>query len=124
MLYDAVAEDCHIMDKTTVPDGRGGVETVYVEGAKVSISFSFDDSTAARIASQEGVINRHTLVMHKNLVLNAGDVIRRDKTKKTYLITTDGEDNATPAVAALDMRQVEAKEWTLPGRIEEKKTNG
>lgn len=113
-LYESIFEDCHIMDKTTRPDGRGGVDTVYVPGAKISVAFSFDDSNPIVIANQETVTDLYTLVTYKRVVLMTGDIIRRDKDGTTFKIESDSNDNATPSSSALDMRQVKAKKWSLP----------
>lgn len=113
-LLDEAMEASYIMDKRTAPDGRGGVETVYVQGAPIDVAYSFDTSTQARIAAQEGVTNRYTLVTKKSVVLQFHDIVKRVKDGKTFRVTSDGDDNATPASASLDMRQVEAEEWSLP----------
>ena len=113
-LLDEAMEASYIMDKTTAPDGRGGVETVYVKGASIDVAYSFDSSTQARIASQEGINNRYTLVTRKTVVLQYHDVVRRERDGKIFRVTSDGKDDATPASASLDMRKVEAEEWSLP----------
>lgn len=113
-LFEAQMESCHIMDKTTVPDGRGGVETKYVEGAPIGVAFSFDDSQSAIIADKETVTDLYTLVTSKNVILRAGDIIKRDKNSDTFKIETNGDDMTPPAISALDMRQVKAKKWKLP----------
>ena len=41
-LLDQAMEDCHIMDKTTQPDGYGGVVTTYVAGAEIKAAFAFE----------------------------------------------------------------------------------
>ena len=113
-LLSQAMEDCYIMDKVTASDGRGGTITTYVKGALISVAFSFDSSTQARIAEQEGVTNRFTLVTKKSINLQYHDIIKRVRDGKIFRITSDGDDNYTPSSASLDMRQVEAEEWSLP----------
>lgn len=113
-LLDEAMEKSYIMDKTTAPDGRGGVITVYVPGAEIKVAYSFDTSAQARIAAQEGVTNRYTLATKKTVNLQYHDVVKRARDNKIFRITSDGDDNMTPASAALDMREVEAEEWSLP----------
>lgn len=113
LLTDAY-EGAIIYDKTTASDGRGGVITKYVEGAEIDIAFSFDTSTQARVAEKSGVENRYTLTTHKTVNLQYHDVIKRVRDSKIFRVTSDGDDNYTPASASLDMRQVEAEEWTIP----------
>lgn len=113
LLTDAY-ETGIIYDKTTVSDGRGGVITKYIEGAEIDVAFSFDTSTQARIAEKEGVDNRYILTTRKTVNLQFHDVIKRLRDGKIFRVTSDGDDNYTPASASLDMRQVEAEEWTIP----------
>lgn len=113
LVYDSM-EPSHIIDKTTTMDAYGSVKTKWVEGAPIDVAYSFDSSTASRIAAQEGVKNRYTLMTKRAIVLQAMDVIKRDSDGKIFRITSDGKDNKTPTIAGLDLRAVEAEEWELP----------
>lgn len=113
-LYSEAMEATIIMDKITRPDGYGGVKTTYEEGAEIEVAYTFDDSTQARIAQQEGVTNRYTLTTKKNIILRNNDVIKRVKDGKYFMVTSDGDDNATPASSSIPIRQVEAKQWEIP----------
>ena len=53
------------------------------------------------------------LLMNKNVNLQYHDVVRRQRDGKIFRITSDGDDNHTPAAATLNMRQVTAEEWEL-----------
>lgn len=112
-LVDNAMEKSYIMDKTTAPDGYGGVKTTYTQGAEIKIAYSFDDSTAARIAQQEGVVNRYTLTTKKNVLLRFGDIVKRDRDGIYFRITSSGDDNVTPSTAGIDLRQVEAEKWEI-----------
>jgi hypothetical protein len=106
-------EKCYIMDKTTVPDGYGGVKTKYQKGAEISAAFSFNSSTEARIASQQGIDNRHKIYTKKSITLRYPDIIYRESNEKYYRVTSDGDDKRTPNSATLDLRSVEAEEWEM-----------
>lgn len=112
-LVDNAMEDTIIMDKITAPDGYGGVKTTYVEGAKVKVAYSFDASTQARIAQQEGVTNRFTLTTKKSVIFRFHDVVKRVRDGKYFRVNSDGDDNNTPNSAGLDLRQVEAEKWEI-----------
>ena len=114
-LLDEAMEPCIIMDKTTHDDGYGGIITTYTEGAGFSAAIVFDSSLAARTASVQGVTDLYTITTRKNIVLQAGDVIKRESDGKILQITSDGNDNATPGSASLDMRVVTAKEFKQKG---------
>lgn len=112
-LIDEAMENCVIMDKTTAPDGYGGIKTVWKDGAPIMAAFSFNSSTQARIAAQQGVNNRYTVLTNKKVVLQDQDVIKRLSDEKYFRITSDGKDNRTPKSAGLDLRAVEAEQWEI-----------
>lgn len=112
-LVDNAMEKSYIMDKTTYLDEYGSVKTEYKQGAEIAVAYSFDTSTAARIAEQEGVKNRYTLTTRRDVILRFPDIVKRSRDNKYFRITSDGDDNATPASTALDIRQVEAEEWEI-----------
>lgn len=112
-LVENAMEKTYIMDKTTTLDEYGSVKTVWRQGAEIQVAYSFDDSTEARIASQQKVKNRFTLLTKKAILLRFPDVVMRARDGKTFRITSDGDDNMTPETAALDLRAVEAEEWEI-----------
>lgn len=112
-LLDDAFEACTIMDKTTVPDGYGGVTTAYTAGASIQAAIVFDTSLQARTAAVQGVKDLYTITTRKNVVLQYHDVIRREKDGKILRVTTDGKDKETPQGAGLDMRVVNAEEFTI-----------
>lgn len=112
-LVNNAMEKSYIIDKTTYLDEYGSVKTAYTQGAEIAIAYSFDASTAARIAAQEGVKNRYTLTTKRSIILRYPDIVKRAQDGKYFRVTSDGDDNATPASTALDLRQVEAEEWEI-----------
>lgn len=112
LIKDAM-ERSYIMDKTTIPDGYGGVKTIYKEGAEIMVAYSFDASTTARVAQQEGTNNRFTLLTKRSVILRYPDVVKRISDGKYFRVTSDGDDNRTPKSAGLDLRAVEAEEWEM-----------
>lgn len=115
-LLSEAMESCRYIDKTTAPDGYGGVKTVWVLGAAFDAAFVLDISTEARRAEKEGVKNLYTITTEKQITLMGGDIIKRLSDGKLFRITSDGADKKTPASASLNMRVVsgEALE-SLPG---------
>lgn len=113
-LVNSAMEKCYIMDKTTLPDGYGGVKSTYKEGAEIMAAFSFNSSTEARIASQQGIDNRHKIYTKKSITLRFSDIVKRQSNGKYYRVTSDGDDKRTPNAAGLDLRSVEAEEWKIP----------
>ena len=107
-------EDCTMLDKVTAPDGYGGVESVYVDGAPFKAAAVLDNSMQARTAEKQGVTALYTVTTEKKINLQFHDVFRRESDKKIFRVTSDGDDKHTPASATLNMRQVSAEEWELP----------
>lgn len=105
--------DCTLLDKTTAPDGYGGVATAWTDGATIKAAIVLDSSINALRAQKEGVTGVYTITTAKNVVLRFHDVLRRDSDGLVLRVTTNGDDAKTPASAGLDMRQVRAEEWNL-----------
>lgn len=125
-LLDESMEECVIVDKTTAPDGYGGVITQYVQGAGITAGFSFDNTAMARVAAVQGATDNVRIFTKKNVLLRSGDVVQRLSNGKTYQVTSNGDDNKTPASAALDARVVTAREWPVTVVVppKEEETNG
>lgn len=116
LLSDAF-ESCKMIHKTTQNDGYGGEITAWVEGASFDAAIVFDSSIQARTAQAQGVTSLYTVTTRRTKVLEYHDVFQRDSDGKFFRVTSDGDDKYTPASAALDMRQVTAEEWTVPGEV-------
>lgn len=114
-LLDNAMTPCVMMDRTTVPDGSGGYIPTWTEGARFDAAFDFDTSIQARVGEVQGAKSRYTVTTRKNMILQARDVFKRLEDGKIFRATSDGTDKKTPPSARLDMRQVTAEEYTLPG---------
>lgn len=113
-LLEKAYESCTMIDKTTQPDGYGGIETVWTDGAVFDAAIVLDSSMQARVAAVQGVTSLYTVTTKKSINLQYHDVFRRESDKKIFRVTSDGDDKKTPNGAALNMRQVSAEMWTLP----------
>jgi len=113
-LLSEAMEDFIIKDKTTGPDGYGGVTDRYVDGATIKATATLNNSMQARIADVQGVTALYTIVTSKNINLQYHDVLERVSDGKIFRITSDGDDFKSPASSSLDMRVVSAEEWVIP----------
>lgn len=113
-LLSEAMESCHVMDKTTVPDGYGGFSSVWADGAPFKAAITFDNSMEARRAQVQGVYSMYTVTTSRAIFLNYHDVFVRERDGKVFRVTSDGDDRYTPASASLDMRQCSAEEWEIP----------
>lgn len=116
-LYEAMMEECELMDLTSAPDGEGGFINKRTPGATFKAAIKLDSSTLAKIAEKDGVESLYTITTGKGAVLKDGYVFRRKKDEDphdAFMVTSDGTDNQAPDVSTLDIRQVSAKKWRIP----------
>ena len=116
-LLDDYMENCVMIDKTSVSDGRGGFDYAFVDGAKFQAVIKLDDSIQAKIAEQQGVTGIYSVTTQKSINLQYHDIFRRSSDGKVFRVTSDGDDKKTPPSATLNMRQVSAEEYTLPSTM-------
>ena len=122
-LIDDFTSECAMIDKVSVPDGYGGFDKAWKVGAHFNAAITLDNSMQSRIAEQQGVTALYTVTTKKNINLQFHDVFKRLSDGKIFRVTSDGDDKATPISADLEMRQVSAEEWKLPGDLIEEVTN-
>lgn len=114
-LLNSAMTQCVMMDRTTTPDGSGGYIPSWTEGAQFDAAITFNTSMQARVAEVQGVKSLYTVTTRKTMNLQGRDIFKRLEDGKVFRVTSDGDDNKTPSNARLDMRQVTAEEYTLPG---------
>ncbi len=112
LLYNEMTP-CVILDKTTKPDGMGGIINTWTEGAEILAVFVFENSVEARIAAKQGVTSLYTVTVPKSVRLDYHDVLRRLSDGKTFRITSNGDDKKTPDTATIQVRQYTAEEWVV-----------
>ena len=113
-LLDVMMVDCVMLDRTTSPDGYGGIKSVWQEGAPFQSAIAYSTSIETRMAAVQGVSSLYTVTTKKAINLQYHDVFRRLSDGKVFRVTSDGDDNKTPKTATLNMRNVTAEEWSLP----------
>ena len=112
-LMEDALEDFTIINKVTSPDGYGGVNTDWVDGALIKGAMVFDGSTQMKVARAMGSTSSYTLTVIKDIELDYHDVLRRESDKQIFRITSNSDDLKTPDSATLNMRQYQAEEWKL-----------
>ena len=112
-LLSQAYEEMVMIDKTTTEDGRGGVIPTWKDGAKFKAAVVLNSTMQARIGEKQGVTALYTITTNKSINLQYHDIFRRTSDGKIFRVTSDGDDEKTPASASLDMRQVSAEEWKL-----------
>ncbi len=112
-LLSNAMERCILLDRRTTPDGYGGYISTWTDGAEFNAAIVQNTSLAVQIAQVQGAIEEYTVTTSKTINLQVNDVFRRASDGKIFKVTSDGDDKKTPNSAALNMRQVNAKETTL-----------
>lgn len=113
-LLTEAMQDCTILDKTTIPDGYGGKIDRYVDGATIQAAIPLMNAMEQIAAQQKGSKAMYRIITTKSVNLQYHDVLRREEDGKIFRVTSDGDDNKTPKSASLNMRVVDAEEWSLP----------
>jgi hypothetical protein len=113
-ITGTVANDFAFMVKTMVDDGMGSTFKKWTQGATFTANVSKVNTKDQVVAEARDGIAVYKVTTHKSLILDYHDVIRRLSDGKTFRITSDGDDMATPDVSTLDMRIVLAEEWEIP----------
>ena len=103
-----------MIDKKTIPDGFGGFESQYTEGAEFKGGITTDNRMETRKAEKDGVTALYTVTVIKNIPLNYGDVIKRKEDNKYFKIVSNPDDMKTPKVSNMDFKQAQAELWTMP----------
>lgn len=115
-LLDEYIKDtgkCIIMDRTTMPDGRGGIIYKYVDGAEFDAAIYLSNSLENQTAEKQGVTGLYQVTTRKDVRLEYHTVFKRVSDGQTFRVTSKDE-SKTPASASLNMRVVRAEEYALP----------
>lgn len=108
-LIDVMKETCIMKDRRTVPDGGGGFDYDWVDGAEFQAAIVKDSTLAARVAEKQGVSELYTVTVDKGLHLEFHDVFVRVEDGAIFRVTSNIADSETPTVATFQIGQVTAE---------------
>lgn len=103
-----------LIEKRSVPDGFGGFEVTYVEGAEFKGGITTDNSTQARVAEKEGVTALYTITVNDTVPLQYADIVKRKSDNKYFRVVSDPSDMMAPSRATIKIKQAQAEKWTMP----------
>lgn len=114
-LLNDFARTCILLEKTRTPDGAGGYETMWTNGAEFLNYQALDTSMEARRAEKEGVTSVYSALVNKAVPIEYGDYFRDKTTGDTYRVTSNPEErsapkSAGPMIQGLKFFTVERKE--------------
>jgi head-tail adaptor len=107
------ATSCTLLEKTRVPDGEGGWETSWTDGAQFQATIAHASSIEARVAESEGMASTFTVWTEKGVTLDFHDLFRRDSDGQVFRVTSQGGDEQSPDSASFDLQHVSAERWQL-----------
>lgn len=113
-LLDDFARPCVLMEKTREPDGAGGWNTDWSEGAEFYNYQALDTSMEARRAEKEGVTSVYSVLVRKDLPIEYNDVFKDTTTGQTYRVTSNPEEKQAPKSSTFDLKFFTAERWALP----------
>lgn len=113
MLYEAMMEDCILMEKVRTSDGLGGWTTAWTEGETFKAAINKDNSTDAREAEKAGLTEVYTVTVKKENPLEWHDVFKRKKDGQIFRVTSNIADNTSPEFSVINFGQVSAEAWVL-----------
>lgn len=91
------------IDKVSIPDGMGGFENGYKEGALFKGVLNVDTSAEMKIAEKQGVTSKYDLMVNKNIPLDYNDIFRRKSDGKNFRITSNRGDGESPEIAEIQI---------------------
>lgn len=114
MLYETMMVDCIMMDKLSVPDGMGGFNPSWTEGAPFRAAIVKLDTSNVKIAEKQGMSEMFKVTVKRGIQLDFHDVFKRVEDGAIFRVTSRTKDSESPKVASFQMGQVDAERWELP----------
>ena len=112
-IMNDYVEPCTFLEKTRVPDGEGGWEVSWVDGMEFEAAITHSSSIEARVAESEGMTSTFTVWTPKDMPLDFHDVFRRERDGQVFRVTSQGDDEHTPASATFQLCHANAERWQL-----------
>lgn len=109
-LLDSAFESFTVMNKAIVDDGYGGTVTTWTPGATIQGVMVYNNSVIEKVAEAIGSTSSYTFTCRRSLMFDFRDVLKRNSDDKLFRLTSNSDENRTPAGAGLDMRQYTAEE--------------
>jgi len=113
-LLEDFARPCVLLEQTCVPDGAGGRETTWSEGAEFKNHLALNTSMEARRAEKEGVESVYSALVENDFPIRYGDYFKDKLTDITYRVTSNPDEKKTPMSSALDLKFFTAERKEVP----------
>lgn len=113
-LLDDFKRPCVLMEKIRAPDGEGGFNTTWTEGAAFDNYQALDQSMQARIAEKQGVTSVYSALVAANFPIVFGDYFKDTGTGETYRVTSNPEEKKAPESSSFALKYFTAERAVLP----------
>lgn len=107
-LNDFFTDFC-MLDRTSAPDGMGGIVYTYTDGVTFRAGVTTNNTTQARLAYQGGSRVLYTILTDKHMVLEVNDHVKRLSDGQRFKVTSNARDMQTPDMAQQQFAQVTAE---------------
>lgn len=112
-LLDEYKQIFCVMEKTRIPDGEGGFNTEWSEGAEFIAFPQHNTTIEAQIAESANTASTYTFLIDKGLSLEYHDVVKRLSDGQIFRITSESGEDFTPNSSPLNLTKVMAERWEL-----------
>ena len=113
-MIEEMMTQCIMMDKVSVPDGLGGFNFIWQDGAEFKATVIKDSSPEMLIAEKQGITETYTIVTKSNVGLQYHDVFRRVEDGQIFRVTSNTVDSKAPAHSTVQIGKVTAEKWVIP----------
>lgn len=113
-LLDDFKRPCVLMEKVRAPDGEGGFDWVWTEGAEFFNYQALDQSLQARIAEKQGVTSLYTALVDANFPIVFDDYYKDMQSGQVYRVTSKPEEKKAPESASFALKFFTAERAVLP----------
>lgn len=112
-LLENAMTDCVFLVKTRTPDGEGGFDVEWKQGAEFKAAIAFNSSMEAKIAEKQGVTSLYKVTTPTDVNIDYHEVFKRLSDGKIFRATSDWDDMVTPKAASFQYEQVDAEEYKI-----------
>ena len=98
-----------MMDRTSAPDGYGGLAQSWKDGAEFQAAIDLPDSSVQDIADKLTERINCNVITGRSVSLSVNDYIKRKRDNRLFHILQSGEDRGAPAMSTIDARSHKAE---------------
>ena len=108
LLTDSMESFC-MMDRTSAPDGYGGLIQSWVDGAEFLAAIDLPDSSVADIADKLTERINCNVITGRAISLSVNDYVKRKRDGRLFHILQSGDDRGAPPISSIDARSHKAE---------------